>query len=157
MEIGSNLVSKRLLHYSYALFWRSIDVHCGNAYGTQALPQRNGQDMVSCTAYGNQPMMCVKTTCTVPIFENCILYKGRTGYLVSVKPQIFQAYNNCSQIDVWKGTDTAGNPISPHFACEWINATDPNNKRPHCKACYAAQYTPFEYALCPEKPGYPEQ
>ncbi|MBW0489396.1 hypothetical protein O181_029111 [Austropuccinia psidii MF-1] len=112
---------------------------------------------IACTSYGNQPMMCVETTCTVPTFGSCLLFhKGGFGDQGDVKPQAFQAYNTCGQLDVWKGTGDGGERRNPHFTCEWSQETDPNNKRPHCKTCYAAQYTPFEYGLCPEKPHLKE-
>ncbi|MBW0543054.1 hypothetical protein O181_082769 [Austropuccinia psidii MF-1] len=128
------------------------DVQCGNAYGTQVLPDFKGKKMVSCTAYGNQPMMCVHTTCTVPLFKGCISIRENGTTTGELKPDIFQAYNNCGQVDVWKGSNSLGIPWEAHGACRWEKVTDPNNQRPHCKECYAAEYTPFEYGLCPQKP-----
>ncbi|MBW0470566.1 hypothetical protein O181_010281 [Austropuccinia psidii MF-1] len=132
------------------------DVQCGNAFGTQVLPDFRGKKMVSCTAYGNQPMMCVQSTCTVPEFENCVsTANGKKAQYGSIEPDIFQAYNNCGILDVWKGRTKAGKPWMPHAACQWEKVTDPNNQRPRCTECYAAGYTPFEYGLCPQKPARP--
>ncbi|MBW0489468.1 hypothetical protein O181_029183 [Austropuccinia psidii MF-1] len=108
--------------------------------------------VIACTTGDNQPLMCVEGTCTVPTFKDCTKKEGEGILSFRVlKPQSFQAYNSCKQLDVWKGKDKANQPTN-HVACEWNLPTDPNNQRPHCKECYVAKYTPFEYGLCPQKP-----